>query len=85
VGVLSISFVTAFVMMTAWGRVDWAVPWLAFCRCTVAFVPMAIGAALGDILPGTGSPAATRAGLPTRQAITPRTTTGVARDAFNNR
>lgn len=52
-GVLSISFVAAFVMMTAWGRVDWAQSWLAFCQCSVAFVPMAIGAALGDILPGT--------------------------------
>jgi len=53
VGVLSISFVAALVMMTAWGRVDWVDPWLALCECSVAFVPMAIGAALGDILPGT--------------------------------
>ncbi|MFB6169659.1 MAG: DUF2391 family protein [Haloarculaceae archaeon] len=54
VGVLSISFLTALVMMTAWGRVDWAAgAWVAFCQCAVAFVPMAIGAALGDILPGS--------------------------------
>lgn len=53
VGVLSVSFIAAFVMMTAWGRVSWDQSWLAFCQCSVAFVPMAIGAALGDILPGT--------------------------------
>jgi hypothetical protein len=51
--VLGVSFITAFVTMTAGGRVDWPLPWLALCRCTVAFVPLAIGAALGDILPGT--------------------------------
>lgn len=53
VGVLSISFLTALVVMTAWGRVDWATPWVALCTVSVAFVPMSIGAALGDILPGT--------------------------------
>ncbi len=46
VGVLGTSFLTAPVPMTVWGRVSWTEP-------TVAFVPMAIGAALGDILPGT--------------------------------
>jgi hypothetical protein len=45
--------VTALVMMTVWGRVSWSEPWLAFCTVSVAFVPMAIGAALGDILPGS--------------------------------
>ena len=53
VGVLAVSFLAALVMMTAWGRVDWAQSWLALCQVSVAFVPMAIGAALGDILPGT--------------------------------
>ena len=53
VGVLAIPFVTAVALMTAWGRVDWADPWLALCQVTVAFVAMAIGAALGDILPGS--------------------------------
>jgi uncharacterized membrane protein len=53
VGVLGIALVTAVLMMTVWGRVDWADPWLAFCQVTVAYVPMSIGAALGDILPGT--------------------------------
>ena len=52
VGVLAIAMGTSLVMMTLWGRVDWGEPWLAFCQCAVAFVPMAIGAALGDILPG---------------------------------
>ncbi|EJN61038.1 DUF2391 family protein [Halogranum rubrum] len=53
VGVLTISAVTATMLMTAWGRVDWATPWLAACQVSVCFVAMAIGAALGDILPGT--------------------------------
>lgn len=52
-GVLLSSFATGVVLLTIWGRVDWADPWLAFCTCSVAFVPMAIGAALGDILPGS--------------------------------
>ncbi|MFB6083094.1 MAG: DUF2391 domain-containing protein [Halorientalis sp.] len=53
VGVLGVSLLLALVMSTAWGRVDWSDPWLAVCTCTVAFVPMVIGAALGDILPGS--------------------------------
>ncbi|WP_255149493.1 DUF2391 family protein [Halorarius halobius] len=52
-GVVAASFATALVAMTAWGRVDWAEPWLAVSTVAVAFVPMAIGAALGDILPGS--------------------------------
>ena len=53
VGVLTISFLSATLLMTGWGRIDWATPWLAFCQTTVTFVPMAVGAALGDILPGS--------------------------------
>lgn len=53
VGVLSISFVTALLVMTWWGRVTWTTPWLAFAQTTAAYVPMALGAALGDILPGS--------------------------------
>ena len=53
VGVMSVPFLTALFMMTAWGRVDWVDPWLSLCTVSVAFVPMAIGAALGDILPGS--------------------------------
>ena len=52
-GVLTISFATAFVLMTAWGRVSWTEPWLALCQIVVAFAPMALGGALGDILPGS--------------------------------
>jgi uncharacterized membrane protein len=51
--VLLIAAGTAAVMMTIWGRVDWAAPWLTLCQISVAFVPMAVGAALGDILPGS--------------------------------
>jgi uncharacterized membrane protein len=53
VGVVGVSFGTAVAMLTLWGRVDWAAPGLALATCTAAFVPMAIGAALSDILPGT--------------------------------
>lgn len=53
VGVMAISLATAAVMMTAWGRVDWAEPRLAAATVAVTWLPMAIGAALGDIVPGT--------------------------------
>lgn len=53
-GVLGVAFVTATLILTIWGRVDWtADPWLAISTVTVAVVPMSIGAALGDILPGS--------------------------------
>lgn len=51
--VLAASLATAGLLLTAWGRVAWTDPWLAACTVSVAFVPMAIGAALGDILPGS--------------------------------
>jgi len=51
--VLGVSFVTAVVMMTVWGRVDWTDPWLALCQTSVAFSAMALGAAFGDILSGS--------------------------------
>ena len=51
-GVLTIPLVTAAVVMTTWGVLDWTDPWLAVCQLSVALVPMAIGAALGDLLPG---------------------------------
>jgi uncharacterized membrane protein len=53
VGVIGAAMVTAAVMMSVWGRVDWGEPWVAICTVSVAYLPMAIGAALGDILPGT--------------------------------
>ncbi len=53
VGVIGVAFVVAALGLTLWGRLDWADPLLAICTTSVAFVPMAIGAALGDILPGS--------------------------------
>lgn len=53
VGVFGVSLITAVVLMTAWGRVDWAEPLVATADVVVAFVPMSIGAALGDLLPGS--------------------------------
>ncbi|MFC4406941.1 hypothetical protein [Haloarchaeobius iranensis] len=53
VGVLGGSFLFAVASMTVWGRVSWSEPTLALAAVAVAWVPMAIGAALGDILPGT--------------------------------
>jgi uncharacterized membrane protein len=53
VGVLGVSALTATLLLTAWGRIDWGTPWLAIANVVVAFVPMSIGAALGDLLPGS--------------------------------
>ncbi|MFC7021478.1 MULTISPECIES: DUF2391 family protein [Haloarcula] len=57
VGVTLTAFLTAVAVLTAWGVVEWStdprVTWVSLCVCSVAFVPMAIGAALGDILPGS--------------------------------
>ena len=53
VGTLGVSLGTALVMMTAWGRVAWSEPLVAFATVVAAFVPMSLGAALGDILPGS--------------------------------
>lgn len=53
VGILTIAAVAAVVLMTAWGRVDWATePRVAASQTLVTAVVMAIGASLGDILPG---------------------------------
>ncbi|MEY7850416.1 DUF2391 domain-containing protein [Natrarchaeobius sp. A-rgal3] len=52
VWVLAIAFATAAAMMTLWGRVDWADPWVSLCQVSVIFTAMAIGGSLGDILPG---------------------------------
>lgn len=53
VGVLGVSFLTAVLLLTLWGRIDWGTPRLAFANAVVAFVPMSLGAALGDLLPGS--------------------------------
>ncbi len=57
-GVTLTALGSAVALLTAWGLVDWsttdpALVWESICVCSVAFVPMAIGAALGDILPGS--------------------------------
>ncbi|MFB6303911.1 MAG: DUF2391 family protein [Haloferacaceae archaeon] len=52
-GVLGISFLLAVAMLTVWGRVDWAAPVTALANVVVAFTPMGVGAALGDIIPGS--------------------------------
>lgn len=48
-----IAAVMGFGLMTAWGRVDWMHPMVAFSQCTVTSLVMAVGASLGDVLPGT--------------------------------
>ncbi|MFB6117713.1 DUF2391 family protein [Halosegnis sp.] len=53
VGVLGVSALVALLGLTVWGRIDWSRPWLAVCSVAVATLPMSIGAALGDILPGS--------------------------------
>lgn len=50
-GILAIAVGTATFLMTAWGRVSWATPWVATAQVTVTAIVMAVGAAIGDILP----------------------------------
>lgn len=52
-GILAIAVGLAAALMTAWGRVDWGDPVVAASQVLVTAMVMAIGAALGDILPGT--------------------------------
>jgi hypothetical protein len=37
---------------TVWGRVDWSTPTVAAGQCLVTSTVMAVGASLGDVLPG---------------------------------
>jgi uncharacterized membrane protein len=53
VGVLGVPLFVAVIGLTAWGRIEWATPAVAVGSVVAAYLPMAIGAALGDILPGT--------------------------------
>jgi len=53
-GVVAISLAVTVLLFTAWGQVDWASdPWVAACVVAVAWAPTAVGAALGDIVPGS--------------------------------
>lgn len=53
VSVLVIAYALAAVLMTAWGRVDWAEPWVATSQTLLVATVMAVGASLGDVLPET--------------------------------
>lgn len=52
-GVLVVSLATAGILLTGWGRLAGSGPVVGLGTVLVAWVPMAIGAALGDILPGS--------------------------------
>lgn len=55
-GITLVSFLTAAFLMTMWGRVDnWADPTVAIARISAVWTVAALGAALGDILPGESS------------------------------
>lgn len=53
VGVFGVALLSAVVVLTVWGRVDWASSVLGTATVSVALLPIAIGAALRDIIPGT--------------------------------
>jgi uncharacterized membrane protein len=56
VGIGLISFLTAAMLMTMWGRVDgWQDPVVAVARISAVWTVASFGAALGDILPGESS------------------------------
>ncbi len=56
VGIALVSFITAAILMTMWGRVDgWEDPLVALARVSAVWSVAAFGAALGDILPGESS------------------------------
>jgi len=56
-GVTLTALGTSVALLTGWGMVEWSsdpqLVWESLCICAVAFVPMSLGAALGDILPGS--------------------------------
>lgn len=52
-GVLGASAVMATLLLTAWGFTNEMAPRVALATISVALLPMGIGAALGDILPGS--------------------------------
>ncbi|WP_135662163.1 DUF2391 domain-containing protein [Halorhabdus rudnickae] len=52
-GVLVIASTTALLLMTMWGRLTWSEPLVAIGELAAAILPMSVGGALGDILPGS--------------------------------
>ncbi|MFT4891131.1 MAG: hypothetical protein ACI9YT_002053 [Halobacteriales archaeon] len=50
-GIVAIATLTSLGLMTIWGRVDWTTPAVAGGQCAVTGIVMAVGAALGDVLP----------------------------------
>jgi hypothetical protein len=52
-GILAIALGLATLLLTVWGRVDWADPVVATGQTTVTAIIMAVGASLGDVLPET--------------------------------
>lgn len=52
-GVLVIATATALVLMTLWGRLTWSNPAVLLGELGTVLLPMSIGGALGDILPGS--------------------------------
>lgn len=56
VGILLISLGTTIMLMTLWGRLDgWHQPGVAMARISCVWLVAALGASLGDILPGQSS------------------------------
>lgn len=53
VSIALVSVGMAVGLLTAWGRVDWAEPLIAGGQTIVTAIMMAVGASLGDVLPGT--------------------------------
>lgn len=45
--------VMGFGLMTFWGRAQWGTPMVAIGQCVFTSIVMAVGASLGDVLPGT--------------------------------
>lgn len=51
VSIVGIAAAMALFLMTVWGRVDWAQPWVAASQTVITAIVMAVGAAVGDVLP----------------------------------
>lgn len=51
VGIAAAAVSTSILLMTGWGRVDWADPRTAWSQITFVAVIMALGAAISDLIP----------------------------------